>query len=121
MCNPKTVTDNTFDIKLEDHFKLYILLRDKITFESELRNNGIEFYSGQKEQPIIDGGIRYFLLNSDRPKIDQIIIKNEIIANTETITVSDHRDDKKVMKLYLYVAGIVIAIMILIGVIDRFF
>ncbi len=121
MFNPRTMTDNTFDIKLEDHFKLYVLLKDKITFESELRNNGIPFYANLNEQPNINGGIRYFLLNSDRPKIDEIVIDNEIIANTETIPSSDYRDSKKVIKLYFYTVAIVIGVIFLITIIEKLF
>ena len=113
------MTYNTFDIKLQDHFKLYVLLKDKITFESELLNNEIHFYSNLNEQPIIDGGVRYFLLDSDRAKIDQIIIENEIMASTETIPTSDHRDNKKSIKLYFYIVAIVIVTMIFIGIIDK--
>ena len=113
------LSENNFDIKLKKHYKLYVLLKDKIIFESELEKNGIKYYSEINEQSSIDGGIRYFLLDSDMKNIDQIITQNEIIASTESILVSDYRDKKKVMKLYLTIAGIIIVLIILIILIGK--
>ena len=56
-------------MKQKDHFKIYVLLKDKIIFESELRDNGVEFYTQLNEQPMIENGIRYFLLKTDRKKL----------------------------------------------------
>ncbi len=110
---------SNISIKLKDHFKLYILLKDKIVFESELLNNQIPFYCDLNEQPMIDEGIRYFLLNSDRPKVDQIITDNEIIASTETIYLYDYRDKIKETKLYLYAILAVVIIMLMIAFFDK--
>lgn len=92
---------NNFVVKTKNHFKLYILLKDKVNLETELDNNGILYYSDIDEQPFIDGGIRYFFLNSDREKIDQILIETGIIASTETIPIYDYRDQQKISKFYL--------------------
>lgn len=91
--------DSNFDIKLKEHYKLYILIKDQIIFESELLNNDIKFYSDINEQPSLNGGIRYFLLDSDMSKVDDIIKKNEIVANTESILVYDFEEGKKIFKL----------------------
>tara|TARA_B100000767_G_C19653093_1_gene487642 strand:- start:509 stop:694 length:186 start_codon:yes stop_codon:yes gene_type:complete len=58
-----TLLENNFNTKLKRHSKLYILLKDKIIFESELQKNGIKYYANINEQPFIDVGIRYFLLD----------------------------------------------------------
>lgn len=105
--------ENNFDIKLNNHFKLYVLFRHKILFESELEKNHIKYYSEMSEQPLIDGGIRYFLLESDAQKIDKIIIDNEIIANTESPLLTDFIDYKKAIKLYIFV-GVILVIFILL-------
>lgn len=94
---------NNFDVKHKKHFKLYVQLKDKITFESELEKYNIHYYTNINEQPFIDGGIRYFLLDVDREKIDQILIKNEILASTETIPNNDYKDDYKIIKLSLLI------------------
>jgi hypothetical protein len=75
-------------IKFEEHFKLFVLLKDKIAFKSEFQENGVDFYFEEK-QPNITCGIRYFLRDVDRPKIDKIVIENDIIASTETIPSHD--------------------------------
>ena len=94
---------NNFDVKHKKHFKLYVQLKDKITFESELEKYNIHYYTNINEQPFIDGDIRYFLLDVDREKIDQILIKNEILASTETIPNNDYKDDYKIIKLSLLI------------------
>lgn len=116
-----TLPKNNFDIKLKAHYKLYVLLKDKIIFESELQKNGIKYYTDIIEQPSIDAGIRYFLLDSDMKNIDRIIIENGIVANTESHLISDFKDQKKTMKLYAVVAGVVIGIIILITLIGNLF
>lgn len=106
------VINNNFDIKLKDSYKLYVLLKDKIVFENELKKNGIRFYFNLDEQPNIDSGIRYFLLISDLELIDQILSKKEIFASTETILISDYKISKKVMKLYINLAIIFIIFLV---------
>ena len=116
-----TLSENNFDIKLKEHYKLYVLLKDKIIFESELQNSGIKYYADINEQPSIESGIRYFLLDSDMKNVDQIIIENGIVANTESHLISDFGDQKRIMKLYVIVALAVIGIIILIALIGNLF
>ena len=116
-----TLSENNFDIKLKEHYKLYVLLKDKIIFETELQKSGIKYYADLNEQPSIDGGIRYFLLDSDMESVDRIIIENGIVANTESNLISDFRDEKKVIKLYFIIAGFVVGIIFLILLIEKIF
>ncbi|WP_045471417.1 hypothetical protein [Winogradskyella sp. PG-2] len=87
-----TLSENNFDIKLKEYYKLYVLLKDKIIFESELHKSGIKFYANINEQPFGDS-IRYFLLDSDMENIDRIVTNNGIVANTESHLISDFRDE----------------------------
>ncbi|HFG0566811.1 TPA: hypothetical protein ACGFUW_002600 [Flavobacterium psychrophilum] len=105
---------NTPKILFENNLKIYVLPKDKIIFESELEKQNIEYYCDIEHQPMFESGIRYFIKNDDRIKIDKIFIENEIIANTETIQTSDYRDEKKIQKLYLKITGVVIGIILLI-------
>jgi hypothetical protein len=98
------LTENNFDIKRQEHFKLYVFLKDKIIFESELRKNGILFYTELNEQPMIENGIRYFLLDSDREKIDRVIIENKIVTNIESNMIIDYNFEKTNLKSYVLVA-----------------
>lgn len=108
------MSGSNFNIKLQDHYKLYILPKDQIIFESELFNNNIKFYYNINEQPNLVGGIRYFLLDSDMDKINQIIIKNQIIATVETNLISDYDDQKKIFKLIVTFIAAIIGVIILI-------
>ena len=107
------------EILFKNHFKIYVLPKDKITFESELEKQNVEYYCDIENQPMFENGIRYFIQDVDRMKLDKIFTENEIIAHTETIQISDYRDQQKVQKLYLKVAGIVIGIIILTMIIER--
>ena len=110
---------NTPKILFENNVKIYVLPKDKIIFESELEKQNIEYYCDIENQPMFESGIRYFIKNDDRIKIDEILTENEIIADIETILPSDFRDGKKAMKLYLTVGGIVFGIMILIIIVEK--
>jgi hypothetical protein len=111
MNNPKILFLN--------HTKLYILLKDKITFESEMEKRNVDYYCDLKNLTTLENGNRYLIQNIDRIKVDGILIENGIIAETETIQVSDYRDGKKAMNIYLKIAGIVFGIMILIIIIEK--
>lgn len=106
---------NTLDIKHRDHFKLTIALKDKIIFEAELHNNDIQFHLDNNPLALT----RYFLLEEDRNRIDDILKQTGIIASTDTIRLTDYSDAKKVYKIYLYVAVMVVMLFVIaIVVID---
>ncbi len=118
MCNQKIeVEKNNLYIKYQNHTKLYVLLKDKIIFESELEKDNIPFYSDLDTQPFITSGIRYFILDSDRLKIDEILKMNDIIASTETILSYDYRDETKIQKIYWLVALIIVLVLITLDII----
>ncbi len=105
--------EENFDVKYKDHFKLYIQVKDKIRFESALHTNRIPFHSDIIEQAGLFVDVRYFLLDVDRPLIDEIVKSNGIIASTETIHLHDIHDIQKLMRFSL----IVILVLLLITVI----
>src|SRR5690606_24958170 len=113
--------ENNFDIKLKDHYKLDVLLKDKIIFESELNKQGIKYYTQPREQTSVDQEIRYFLLDTDMKAIDQIIIQHEIVASTESHLISDFSDQKKISKLYWGVLLTVVSLIILAALLEKMF
>ena len=111
--------NNNPEILFKDHFKIYVLLKDMILFENELKNHEIEYYTDLENQTMLDSEIRYFIQDADRIKLDKIFIENEIIAQIETVSTSDYRDGKKTMKLYLKVGVFVFGIMMLIIIVEK--
>lgn len=95
------------------------MLKDTIIFEAAMNRKQIPFYSEINEQPDIAEGIRYFILDTDREKVDKLLIENAIIATTETISNYDFRDQKKFYKMYVW-AVIIITLLIAIGLITEF-
>lgn len=113
--------EENFEIRYQNHFKLYVLLKDKILFENELEKRGIKYSCDLNEQPFFNYGIRYFFLDSDAKVIDEILIESQIIATNETAPFSDYRDEQKIMKIFLVIAGITALIVILIVIYDKLF
>jgi len=112
---------NTASVKFQSHFKLYVLFKDYILFEALLNKNEIDYYTEISENSFVSEGIRYFLLDSDRIKIDEILKKNDIIASTETIHVTDYRHEKKLIKFEFYVYLIITILVILLIISMDFF
>ena len=110
------MSKSNFDIKLKEHFKLYISLKDKICFESELFHNNIEHYFDFDEQSSNGECLRYYFLESDSKRIDEILIKNGIITFTESNIIGDFQENSKVMKSVAIVAFVLIGILILASV-----
>lgn len=104
---------NNINVKFQNHFKLYILLKDKIIFENELNKSNIEFYI-DSETALVDNNIRYFLLDKNQIEIDVIIKNKKIVASTETINIVDYKDVKKYYKVYYIIALLVVVLTILI-------
>lgn len=112
---------NSAEVKFQNHFKLNVLFKDYILFENLLLENNIDFYHNSNENSDISNGTLFFLLDKDRVIIDQLLIDNEIIASTETILMSDYREERKVQKFYFLVYLIVVALLILvIFIVDLF-
>ncbi|WP_162127078.1 hypothetical protein [Flavobacterium phycosphaerae] len=104
------------EVKFQNHFKLDVPFKDIIIFESELEKYGIQYYYEENE-PFISDGVKYFLLDSDREKIDQLLLRNDLIASTETIHVSDYREERKIQKLYLKTLLIAVLIILIVSII----
>jgi hypothetical protein len=68
------------EILFKNHFKIYVLPKDKIIFESELEKQNVEYYCDTENQPMFENGIRYFIQDFDRKKLNKIFVENEIIA-----------------------------------------
>lgn len=96
--------NNTIEIKFRDHFRLNIPFKDKILFEAALYEKNIPFHVDDNPMALT----RYFLLDEDRGRIDAVLIETGIIAGTDTIRMNDYGDSKKVHKVYLYVAIVVV-------------
>ncbi|UGS21985.1 hypothetical protein [Flavobacterium cyclinae] len=105
---------NSAEVKFQNHFKLNVLFKDYILFENLLLENNIDFYHNSNENSDISDGTLFFLLDKDRVIIDKLLIDNEIIASTETILMSDYREERKVQKLHLSVYLIIILILVII-------
>ncbi len=112
---------NSAEVKFQNHFKLNVLFKDYILFENLLLENNIDFYHNSNENSDISNGTLFFLLDKDRVIIDQLLIDNEIIASTETILMSDYREERKVQKFHFLVYLIVVGLLILvIFIVDLF-
>lgn len=112
---------NSVEVKFQDHFKLNVLFKDYILFENLLLENNIDFYHNSNENSDISDGTLFFLLDKDRIIIDQLLIDNGIIASTETILMSDYREETKVQKFHFLVYLIVVGLLILvIFIVDLF-
>jgi len=107
----------TIQVKYNEHYKLYVLLKDYILFEHLLIENEIDYYYDIVENSNVSSGIRFFIQDKDRVIVDELLIKNEIIASTETIPIIDYREYIKVQKIYLYVLVIVVLIITLLMII----
>lgn len=64
-----------------NHFTLFVELKDKIVFDSELSKNDIPYHV-DNNQSAIGNGVRYFFLDEDQATVDKIIIDNRIIATS---------------------------------------
>lgn len=105
--------NSAIKIKFRDHFRLNIPFKDKILFEAALYEKNISFHVDDNPMAYT----RYFLLDEDRERIDAVLKDTGIIAGTDTIRMTDYGDSKKVHKVYLYVAVVVIVLLIVTAVI----
>jgi hypothetical protein len=111
--------NNSAEILSKDHYKLFILFRDNIVFESKLIEYNIDYFvdlnqSGSLEQ------IRYFLLVKDIEVVDDILKENSIIGTIETLNIIDFEVAKKVYALFLKTILIVVLLFILLKIVESF-
>ncbi|HYD92157.1 MAG TPA: hypothetical protein VEA37_11805 [Flavobacterium sp.] len=104
---------DTFSIKYQEHFKLWVELKDKIVFESELIKKDIPFHIDEN-QSTIGSSIRYFLLDEHFSTVDLILRNCGIAASTDNIKVYDVDIEKKIQRIYWIVAIVIAVIFLLI-------
>ena len=73
---------NTIQVKYNEHYKLYVLLKDYIFFEHLLIENKIDYDQNIVENSNVSSGIRFFIQDKDRSLVDELLIKNEIYLST---------------------------------------
>lgn len=100
---------NNFYIKHQDHFKLYVRLKDKILFEALLLSNNIHFHV-DNNQATLGSDTRYFLLIKDSGRVDELLTNNGIIASTDASNMVDYDEQRKVRRMYYWVALIVVVL-----------
>ncbi|WP_143373834.1 hypothetical protein [Flavobacterium zepuense] len=98
---------NNFYIKNQDHFKLYVALKDKINFEALLLSNNIRFHVDDN-QAISGSDTRYFLLIQDSGRVNELLRDNNITASTDTIQLVDYDERRKVRMMYYWVLLVVV-------------
>lgn len=108
---------SNFYIKNKDHFVLFVELKDKIVFDSELSKNNIPYHIDDN-QSTLGNSIRYFFLDESQVVVDKIIIDKKIIASTGSIRMGNYDDEKKVMELYGLIAAAIAVAIILIALFD---
>lgn len=92
------------EVKYKGHFKFYILPKYRFTFESELEKRDIDF---DVDTNIPNSTyIRYFLRDSDRKDIDEIITQNQIVANLESLPSLDYQESRRTMFLVIAMAAL---------------
>ncbi|WP_417611767.1 hypothetical protein [Owenweeksia hongkongensis] len=106
----------TAEVLYQDHFKLYVEIEDIISFESHLTSNQIPFYCNSEQQTLSGNETRYFLLTTDREKVDRLIKRHSIMASTETIP-SQFEKDRKALKFFYKVMLIAVILSALAGLI----
>lgn len=111
-------TDNA-EIVFDEHLKLYILLKDKIKFESLLHEHEIPYYF-DAEQIANENMFRYLILESDKEKVDVILKENQVYIHTENLPVMDYKDQQKTTLLFIKVAAIVIAITLFLMLLNAY-
>lgn len=105
---------NTSEVLYKDHYKLYVEIENIVSFESLLISNQIDFHSDSEQQTLLGNQTRYFLLTSDREKVDRLIIEHSIQASTEAIP-SQFKKDRRALKLFYTAILIVVLLSALVG------
>lgn len=110
------MSKSNFDIKLKEHFKLYISIKDKISLESELLNNNIQYYFDFDEQSANSEYLRYYFLVSEKNKVNEILNKTSVISFTESNITGDFKENGRLIKLVIVISAIFIGILFLISI-----
>ncbi|MDT0556756.1 hypothetical protein [Patiriisocius hiemis] len=106
------------EINLQKYFKIDIPLKNHIVFESEVNQRGLQYKKIKETQ--ITSSISYFILKTDFEIIDKILIENHIVANTNDGNYNDFRDTRKFIKICLLIAILIITIILLFFIVERF-
>lgn len=107
---PKTIS-----VKLRNHFKVDVYFKDVQLFENELKNNNLDFYVENGNEPSL---VHYYLLNKDKSTVDSLLEESHIVANYDTLQLTGLNQERNFMKLYLRLVGVFIFSMLLLKTVD---
>lgn len=109
------------NINKEDHFKLYVLIQDRFTFEKELLEHGIEYYSDIENQLGVSESIRYYFKTEDQKRVDEIIVKNGINSGNEITGVTNYNFNLKGARLIIaIILGIMVLLFLFLNVLSNY-
>ena len=96
----------------KDEFKFYVLQEQVFLLEKLMIENHIEFHN---EQEITQtSSLKYYINNKDRPKLDQLVKKNNIILKTDNIPFIEHRLPEKVNFSLILVFTLILSLIVFI-------
>lgn len=96
----------------KDEFKFYVLQEQVFLLEKLMIENHIEFHN---EQEITQtSSLKYYINNKDRPKLDQLVKKNNIILKTDSIPFIEHRLPEKVNFSLILVFTLILSLIVFI-------
>lgn len=114
------MASETFYIKLEPHFRIWVDLKDNIAFEAALYERNVPFHIDDN-QSTVGSCIRYFFPDTHKKHVDDVVKSTTIIAATETIASTDYEVSRKVNRLYFTIAAVVALLFIIATLIGEVF
>ena len=106
----------TIKVKIGRHFKVAVQYKDVLSFESELNDKGLDFYTDCASESSQGSLVFYYLSEKDRPVVDAFLEENGIVALSETLELVDFIDQRKFTSLYLKLVGIFIVLWVVLKV-----
>lgn len=92
---------NTIRVKFDRHFKLYVPVRDVTSFENELSQKGIAYYTDKRKGLHFNEMVLYCILHKDSATVHQILIDKQYVLNSEAVALNVISEERKMVNLYL--------------------
>ena len=111
---------NTIRVKFDRVFIVHVPVRDVMSFENELSQNGIAYYADKRKGLLFDENVLFYILDKDSASVYRILADRQYVLDSEVIAANGFSEERKMVNLYLKFALLFIILTMVLKVVGAF-
>ena len=111
---------NTIRVKFDRHFKIHVPVRGVTSFENELSQKGIAYYTDKRKGLHFNESVLFCILDKYSAVVHQILSDKHYVLDSEVLSANVFSEERKMVNLYLKFALLFIILTMVLKVVGAF-